>query len=142
MNDSEKSLKERIAAAKARHDDDPTNDPGYDPNAESNSSAMGQAMRVGIELVAAVGVGTFMGYWLDQWLGTAPFGMIILFFLGFAAGFLNIWRAQSGTYHQTGTAGWVDPPEATSKTPSNDPAQGLTTPSKDGQKEPDKNQND
>jgi ATP synthase protein I len=103
---------------------------------------MGKAMRVGIELVAAIGVGTFMGYWIDQWLDTAPFAMIIMFFFGFAAGFLNIWRAQTGTYHKTGAPGWVDPASTTSKDPLNDPAKGLTTLPKDGQKDPNKNQND
>ena len=116
MTDSPKSLKERIALAKAKHDDDPTNDPDYDPNAYNTGSAMGDAMRVGVELVCAVGVGAFIGYWIDQWLGTAPFGMIVLFFMGFAAGFLNIYRAQTGTYHKTGT-------------------QQLTTAQKNGQKD-------
>ena len=99
---SEDDLKSRIAKAKAKHDDDPTNDPGYDPNKESDGKAMGTAMRAGVELVSAVVVGSFIGYWIDQWLGTAPFGMIIMFFIGFAAGFLNIYKAQTGNYHKTG----------------------------------------
>ena len=100
----ETDLKKRIAAAKAKHDDDPTNDPGYDPDKEAQGKAMGTAMRAGIELVSAVAVGTFIGYWIDVWLGSAPFGMIIMFFMGFAAGFLNIYKAQTGNYHKTGIA--------------------------------------
>jgi len=30
---------------------------------------------------------------LDRWLGTRPWGMIVMFFLGTAAGMLNVWRA-------------------------------------------------
>lgn len=93
-------LKSRIAAAKAKHDDDPTNDPGYKPD---NSQGMGN-IRYGIELVSAVAVGALIGYGIDIWLGTAPFGMIIFFFMGFAAGFLNIYKAQTGNYHKTGIA--------------------------------------
>lgn len=47
---------------------------------------------LGVELVAAVLIGAFGGYWLDQWLGTTPWLFLIGFFLGTAAGFLNIFR--------------------------------------------------
>jgi ATP synthase protein I len=33
---------------------------------------------------------------LDHWLGTKPWGMIGLFFLGVAAGMVNVWRAVTG----------------------------------------------
>ncbi len=56
----------------------------------------GQALRAGTDLVAALVVGGVLGYWIDRWLGTKPWAMIILFFLGFAAGFLNIYRSQTG----------------------------------------------
>ena len=119
-------LKSRIAAAKAKHDDDPTNDPGYDPNKQEHSKAMGTAMRAGVELVSAVGVGAFIGYWIDVWLGTAPFGMIIMFFLGFAAGFINIYKAQTGSYHKTGLGQIAEDNEK----------QRLTNEDKNGQKNP------
>ena len=98
---SEDDLKKRIAAAKAKHDDAPTNDPGYKKT--DNSTGMGN-LRYGIELVSAVGVGAAIGYGIDVWLGTTPFAMIIFFFLGFAAGFMNIYKAQTGNYHKTGVA--------------------------------------
>lgn len=67
-----------------------------------NRSGMGQALRAGTDLVAALVVGGFLGYWIDRWLGTKPWGMIILFFLGFAAGFLNIYRSQTGQDYKIG----------------------------------------
>lgn len=63
---------------------------------KSAPAGSGQALRAATDLVAALVVGGFLGYWLDRWLDTKPWGMIILFFLGFAAGFLNIYRAQMG----------------------------------------------
>lgn len=56
-------------------------------------SALGLAFRVGVELVAGLAVGGGIGWLLDSWLGTSPFLMILFFFLGAAAGMLNVWRA-------------------------------------------------
>ena len=44
------------------------------------------------ELVAAVVVGTIIGFILDNWFGTTPWLIIIFFFLGAAAGVLNVIR--------------------------------------------------
>ena len=52
--------------------------------------------------VAALIVGGFLGYWIDRWLGSKPWGMVIFFFLGFAAGFLNIYRSQTGQDYKIG----------------------------------------
>ena len=60
------------------------------------SPAAAKAMRAGTDLVAAVFVGGFLGYWIDQWLGSTPLFMIIMLFFGFGAGFLNIYRSQMG----------------------------------------------
>jgi ATP synthase protein I len=49
-------------------------------------------MRIGIELMSGVFVGGFLGFYLDKWLGTKPFLLIILLLLGAAAGFRNIYR--------------------------------------------------
>ena len=59
-------------------------------------SGLGLAFRVGIELVSALGVGVGIGWLLDHWLGTKPWLMVVFFFLGAAAGILNVWRAVSG----------------------------------------------
>ena len=59
---------------------------------EKKGSFMGNAFKLGTELVAAVGVGTIIGFILDSWFGTKPWLIIIFFFLGAAAGMLNVIR--------------------------------------------------
>ena len=61
-------------------------------NTEKRGSFMGNAFKLGTELVAAVGVGTIIGFILDSWFGTKPWLIIIFFFLGAAAGMLNVFR--------------------------------------------------
>ena len=56
-------------------------------------SFMGNAFKLGTELVAAVVVGTIIGFILDSWFDTKPWLIIIFFFLGAAAGMLNAIRA-------------------------------------------------
>lgn len=67
-----------------------------------DGGAAAQALRVSIELVSAVVVGGLLGYFIDKWLGSAPWAMIIFFFLGFAAGFMNIYRSQTGQEFKIG----------------------------------------
>jgi ATP synthase protein I len=57
---------------------------------------MGLGVRIGIELVGAIVVSTGLGWGIDRWFGTRPWGMIVLFFLGVAAGMLNVYRAVTG----------------------------------------------
>ena len=61
---------------------------------ESNNRGllMGSAFRLGTELVAAVVVGTIIGFILDNWFGTKPWFIIIFFLLGVIAGILNVFR--------------------------------------------------
>ena len=59
---------------------------------KKEGSFMGSAFKLGTELVAAVGVGTIIGFILDTWFGTKPWLIIIFFFLGAAAGMLNVIR--------------------------------------------------
>ncbi|HEV7371044.1 AtpZ/AtpI family protein [Arenibaculum sp.] len=59
-------------------------------------SALGLAFRIGVELVAAMIVGLGGGLLLDRWLGTAPWGLVGMFFLGAAAGIMNVYRTVNG----------------------------------------------
>ncbi len=63
----------------------------------SAASGMSLAYRLGAEFVSAVLVGAGLGYVLDRALGIAPWGMIVLLLIGFAAGVLNMLRAAGET---------------------------------------------
>jgi len=72
-------LKTRIA--KAEHDfTNPAK--GKRSRAELPADALALVGRIATELVAGTVVGTFIGWLLDQWLGTIPLFMVILFFFG------------------------------------------------------------
>ena len=59
-------------------------------NNSENSSFMGSAFKLGTELISAVLVGTIIGFILDTWFDTKPWLIILFFFLGSAAGILNV----------------------------------------------------
>ena len=59
-------------------------------DSEKRGSFMGNAFKLGTELVASVAVGTIIGFILDTWFDTKPWLIIIFFFLGSAAGMLNV----------------------------------------------------
>jgi ATP synthase protein I len=62
-------------------------------------SGAGLAFRVGVELISALIVGAGLGRLIDIWLGTGPWGLVVLFFFGAGAGILNVYRtvARMGT---------------------------------------------
>lgn len=53
---------------------------------------MARGLRLSSELVAGVLVGAGMGWLLDRWLGSSPWGLIVFLMLGFAAGVMNVMR--------------------------------------------------
>ena len=56
-------------------------------------SNIGQAFKLSTELVAAVLVGTIIGFILDNWFDTKPWLIITFFFVGVVAGILNVIRS-------------------------------------------------
>ncbi|WP_370154191.1 AtpZ/AtpI family protein [Ferrovibrio sp.] len=50
-----------------------------------SARAVGKAWSLAIEMVAAVGVSVFIGWWLDRWLGTQPWCLLGFILLGIAA---------------------------------------------------------
>ena len=60
---------------------------------EKKGIFLGNAFKLGTELIAAVIVGTIIGFILDNWFDTKPLLIIIFFLFGSAAGILNIFRA-------------------------------------------------
>jgi len=61
------------------------------PRGPRNAS-FGMALEVAIEMVGTLAVAVGIGWVLDDWLATRPLFLVIFFFLGAAAGGLNVYR--------------------------------------------------
>jgi ATP synthase protein I len=70
--------------------------PGGPADITSGGNALGFGLRVGIELLAALCVGLALGWLADRYIGTRPWGLVAGFFLGSAAGMVNVFRAVQG----------------------------------------------
>ena len=82
----QKDFKTRLKIAKSKLKNNSESDE------EKRGSFIGFAFKLGTELVASIAVGTIIGFILDTWLDTKPWLIIIFFFLGSAAGILNVIR--------------------------------------------------
>ncbi len=56
---------------------------------------------IGLHLVSATFVGLAMGYFLDMWLGTSPWLLVIFLILGIVAGFRDIFREARRIHRST-----------------------------------------
>jgi ATP synthase protein I len=81
--------------AEKRHDraDQIERQGGTGETTANRASAMARGFRLSSELVAGVVVGALIGWGIDKLLSTSPFGLILFFLLGFAAGVINLMRA-------------------------------------------------
>ena len=67
---------------------------GFQKDGErSNASSLGKALKISTELVAAVVVGSTIGFLLDSWFGTKPLLIICFFIMGVAAGILSVFKS-------------------------------------------------
>jgi ATP synthase protein I len=68
--------------------------PSPTSEADRAATAAGYArgFRLSSELVAGVLVGAGLGWLIDHWFRTSPWGLMIFLLLGFAAGVLNVMR--------------------------------------------------
>jgi ATP synthase protein I len=82
-----RDLASRIASAKRERD---LEDARASGQASGDMSGMARGMRIASEFIAAILVGTLIGYLIDLGLGTSPWGLLILFMVGFAAGIRNV----------------------------------------------------
>ena len=82
-----RDLASRIASAKRERD---LEDKRASGDASADTTGLARGLRIGSEFVAAILVGTGIGYLIDLGLGTSPWGMLILFLVGFAAGIRNV----------------------------------------------------
>lgn len=83
------ALDARIKAARSERDG--SEKTGGTEGRPSMSGA-GFALRAGIEMVACLGVGTGIGYLLDDWFGTKPWLLALFFLLGGASGVMTVMR--------------------------------------------------
>ena len=60
---------------------------------DNQKTSFGKAFQLSTELVSAVLVATIIGFILDNWFGTKPWLIIIFFFIGVAAGIINVIRS-------------------------------------------------
>ncbi len=87
-------LEARLRAARAREEVETGR--ARERERRVDNTGMGLGFRIAIELVVNVAVGTGLGYFLDKWLGTKPWLMVVFVFLGAAAGVVNVYRVAKG----------------------------------------------
>jgi ATP synthase protein I len=74
----------RLETARARNNPRRPDDGGQ--------GSYGAAFQVAIEMVGTLVVSVGLGWVLDDWLATGPVFLVVFFFLGAAAGGLNVYR--------------------------------------------------
>ena len=62
-------------------------------NNKTNTSSLGTALKLSTEMVAAVMIGSIIGFILDNGFDSKPWLTIIFFFVGATAGILNVIRS-------------------------------------------------
>lgn len=77
----------KLKAARERVEAD-----GNGPRKSPVDNVTGVAARISIELVVGLCVGLGIGWAIDRWLGTKPWFMLGMMFLGLAAGVMNVAR--------------------------------------------------
>ncbi|MBD8553317.1 AtpZ/AtpI family protein [Rhizobium sp. CFBP 8762] len=95
-DDRKESLEQRMKrldAELASRRKNGVEDDKLEAQAAENRKGYAVAMRLSSEFVAAIIVGAFLGYLLDYFAGTGPWGMIVLLLIGFCAGVLNVMRS-------------------------------------------------
>jgi ATP synthase protein I len=66
---------------------------GEDKGQTRGAGGYAQAFKLSSEFIAAIAVGIGIGWVIDRWAGTSPWGLIVFLLLGFGAGILNVLRA-------------------------------------------------
>ena len=84
---TKEKFKTRLELAKKKISDNENN------NSDKKTSLLGIAFKMSTELVAAVLVGSIIGFIFDTWFGTKPWLILTFFFVGVIAGVLNVVRS-------------------------------------------------
>lgn len=99
MNGPLEDLKDKIKSARERPSED-----RRQSRAESESNNLRVGLTAGTEFIASIGTGAFVGWLLDNWLGTNPWLLIVFMLLGIAAGFMNLYKTTQGIGSAVGFA--------------------------------------
>ena len=92
---------QRLGERLGQHQPDRPSETDRGPGTNADRSALARGLQLSAEFISGVLVGAAIGWVLDRWLGTSPFGMIVFLLLGFAAGVLNLMRAAGAVPHNT-----------------------------------------
>ena len=84
---TKEKFKTRLEIAKKKISDN------ENKNIDKKTSLLGIAFKMSTELVAAVLVGSIIGFIFDTWFGTKPWLILTFFFVGVIAGILNVIRS-------------------------------------------------
>ena len=84
---AKEKFKTRLEIAKKKISDN------ENKNNDKKASLLGIAFKMSTELVAAVLVGSIIGFIFDTWFGTKPWLILTFFFVGVIAGILNVIRS-------------------------------------------------
>ena len=84
---TKEKFKTRLEIAKKKISDN------ENKNSDKKTSLLGIAFKMSTELVAAVLVGSIIGFIFDTWFGTKPWLILTFFFVGVVAGILNVIRS-------------------------------------------------
>jgi ATP synthase protein I len=96
---------QRLGERLGQHQSDRPSDNDPRQGAIADTSALARGLRLSAEFVAGILVGGAIGWLMDRWLGTSPWGLMVWLLLGFAAGVLNMMRAAGVVPQNT-----LDPP--------------------------------
>ena len=69
---------------------------------KENTNVLGGAFKLGVELASGIIVGCGLGLLIDHYFDTSPLGIIVFFFLGCAAGMLNVYKSLQGLGYNVG----------------------------------------
>ena len=70
---------------------------GREPLERKQLSSGAEFAGLGIQFGLSLVLFAFLGYWLDRKLGTSPWLLLLLVFVGFGAAFYSIYRRVVGT---------------------------------------------
>ena len=99
-----KQLGERIHEAGARRRLETEELREEEAMRQSEPTNLAAALRLSSEFVAGIVLGSLIGWLIDHFAGTSPWGLIVFLLLGFGAGTLNAMRA-AGLIAQQGAPG-------------------------------------